>query len=247
MGYANAFQAEITMTRLLISAAFAGLVAFGGSAWAQDDHRDRGGRNQQPAAQPAPAPQQGGGPANTPHGPSSGGFMNFGAARGAAPSAQGGPGPSNAQRGPAPNERALNNNDRGGDNNNMRGPNNDRRDRGNNNNMRGPDNNGRGQAFGNDRRGERRDFSSFHRNFNAPRRFRVGSYQRPSGWYAHRWSYGEILPSIFWGQNYWLTDYYDYGLEPPPPGTVWVRDGEDALLIDRFSGEIIQVAYSVFY
>ena len=34
---------------------------------------------------------------------------------------------------------------------------------------------------------------------------------------------------------------------PPPPGTVWVRYGRDALLIDRYTGEVIQVEYSVFY
>ena len=36
-------------------------------------------------------------------------------------------------------------------------------------------------------------------------------------------------------------------LDPPPPGTVWVRYGNDALLIDRYSGEVIQVVYGIFY
>jgi Ni/Co efflux regulator RcnB len=48
-------------------------------------------------------------------------------------------------------------------------------------------------------------------------------------------------------QDYWLTDFYDFGLTPPPPGTVWVRYGDDALLIDEYNGEVIQVAYNVFY
>jgi Ni/Co efflux regulator RcnB len=115
--------------------------------------------------------------------------------------------------------------------------------------MRGP---GPGD-FGRDRRdfaprgGERRDFSQWHRNFSAPQRFHVGFYRRPAGWYSHRWVFGEILPSLFWAPEFWLADYYDFGLMPPPPGTVWVRDGDDALLIDRYSGEIIQVAYGVFY
>jgi hypothetical protein len=34
---------------------------------------------------------------------------------------------------------------------------------------------------------------------------------------------------------------------PPPPGTVWVRDNTDALLIDRYTGEVIEVDYNVFY
>ena len=111
-----------------------------------------------------------------------------------------------------------------------------------------------GQSFGNrpggDNRGARRDFSGFrdfHRSFNAPRHFRAPEYRRPNGWYGHRWSFGEFLPTLFWAPSYWLTDYYRYDLPPPPYGTVWVRDGGDALLIDRDSGEIVTVEYDVFY
>jgi Ni/Co efflux regulator RcnB len=91
------------------------------------------------------------------------------------------------------------------------------------------------------------NYSSYHRAFNAPQRFHAPDYHRPAGWYAHRWSFGEILPPLFWTQDYWIGDFGDYGLMPPPPGTVWVRDGYDALLIDQYSGEIIQVEYGVFY
>jgi Ni/Co efflux regulator RcnB len=109
-------------------------------------------------------------------------------------------------------------------------------------------NNGNNRGYGNG--GQRHDFSSFrdfHRSFNAPRRFQAPAYRRPNGWYGHRWSFGEFLPSLFWAPNYWLNDYYRYGLPQPPYGTVWVRDGYDALLIDRYSGEIITVEYNVFY
>jgi Ni/Co efflux regulator RcnB len=112
---------------------------------------------------------------------------------------------------------------------------------------RGPGFDNRGRDFAMRGPGGRPDFDRFHRNFTAPRRFHINVYQRPRGWYSHRWVYGEILPSLFWASEFWLTDYYDFGLEPPPPGTVWVRDGDDAILIDRFSGEIIEVAYNVFY
>jgi Ni/Co efflux regulator RcnB len=90
-------------------------------------------------------------------------------------------------------------------------------------------------------------FSRYHQSFNAPRRFHAGGYNRPSGWYYRRWNYGDILPALFWGQQYWLNDYSGYDLPPPPPGTVWVRNGNDALLIDRDSGEIVTVEYDVFY
>lgn len=90
------------------------------------------------------------------------------------------------------------------------------------------------------------DRHSFQRNVTAARHFHIGGYARPHGWYSHHWTYGEILPALFWSQTYWLTDFYDYGLDAPPPGFVWVRDGDDALLVDMSSGEILQVDYGVF-
>jgi len=98
--------------------------------------------------------------------------------------------------------------------------------------------------------GQRRDFSSFrefHRDFNASRRFRAPAYRRPTGWYDHRWSFGEFLPRTYWVRDYWLDDFAAYGLPPPPYGAVWVRVGSDALLVDEDSGEVITVEYSVFY
>lgn len=87
----------------------------------------------------------------------------------------------------------------------------------------------------------------YRRAYNADRRFRAGSYNRPSGWYYRRWTLGSILPSLFFSQNYWLDDYTSYGLPFPPPGAVWVRYGNDAILVDEWSGEIIQVVYNIFY
>jgi hypothetical protein len=98
--------------------------------------------------------------------------------------------------------------------------------------------------------GPRRDYSGFrdyHRGYNSSRRFRAPPYRRPAGWYERRWTFGEFLPGLFWSSSYWLNDFDYYDLPPPPYGTVWVRNGGDALLIDRDSGEIISVRYGVFY
>ena len=92
--------------------------------------------------------------------------------------------------------------------------------------------------------GQRRDFSSFrdfHRDFRASRRFRGPDYRRPNGWYDHRWTFGEFLPSAFWARDYWLSDFGAYDLPPPPYGATWVRVGTDALLVDQDSGEVITV------
>jgi len=103
-----------------------------------------------------------------------------------------------------------------------------------------------------DRRGDRgrRDFSNYrnyHQNFRASQRFRAAPYRRPPGYFARRWSWGQTLPSFFWTRDYWLTDFYAYDLPPPPYGAIWVRVGDDALLIDQYTGEIIEVDYGVFY
>lgn len=121
----------------------------------------------------------------------------------------------------------------------------------------GRDNNGGANAggpFGTDRGGHHSGrnhndgFDALRRAFNAPRHYRHGRYHRPHGWYAHRWSFGEFLPSLFFSsRSYWISDYSDYDLPYPPPGTRWVRYGDDALLIDRYNGEIIQVVYGIFY
>jgi len=96
-------------------------------------------------------------------------------------------------------------------------------------------------------RGHNNAFNALRRAFNAPRHFHAGNYRRPSGWYYRRWNYGDYLPALFFAQSYWLEDYADYNLTYPPPGTVWVRYGNDALLVDQDSGEVIQVVYGIFY
>ena len=92
-----------------------------------------------------------------------------------------------------------------------------------------------------------RAFDSMRRAFAAPRRFQFGVYHRPSGWYSHRWTFGEFLPVFFFTRNYWILDWEDFALDNPPPGTVWVRYGDDALLIDEYTGEVIEVVYGIFY
>jgi len=163
-----------------------------------------------------------------------------------------------AQRAQADAQRAQRNGNNGnrGDNNRPDA------NRGNDNNNRPSFNGGndnRGNNFGrndnrpgnNGFRGGRPDprYTQYHRSFNAPRqyRYRGGAYRQPPGFYYRRWTYGELLPSLFWGSSYWINDFSYYALMPPPPGTVWVRYGSDALLIDRYTGEVIQVEYSVFY
>jgi Ni/Co efflux regulator RcnB len=84
-------------------------------------------------------------------------------------------------------------------------------------------------------------------NTQASHRFHAGTYHRPHGYHFRHWRYGEHLPSFYFVSSYWIMDYLMYSLFAPPDGYVWVRVGDDALLIDRYTGEIIRVEYGVFY
>jgi Ni/Co efflux regulator RcnB len=90
------------------------------------------------------------------------------------------------------------------------------------------------------------DRGAYQHNFQAARSFHIGPYHRPSGWAAHRWAYGQILPRAYFASSYLIADYWLFALEVPPAGYEWVRDDTDALLINTDSGEILQVEYGVF-
>jgi len=90
------------------------------------------------------------------------------------------------------------------------------------------------------------DRGTYQRNYTAPRQYHWQSYNRPSGWYYRRWVFGQIFPRIFWAQDYWLTDYWMFDLPVPPYGYVWVRYGDDALLVNKRTRRVLQVVYGLF-
>jgi Ni/Co efflux regulator RcnB len=90
------------------------------------------------------------------------------------------------------------------------------------------------------------DRGAYQHNFQAARSYRIGPYRRPVGWAPHHWVYGQVLPRAYWGPQYVIGDYWLFALEVPPGGYEWVRDGNDALLIDTNTGTILQVEYGVF-
>ena len=90
------------------------------------------------------------------------------------------------------------------------------------------------------------DRGAYQHNFQAARSYKVGPYQRPSGWVNRHWGYGDRLPRAYWGTQYLLADYWLFGLEVPPVDYEWVRVGSDALLINTSTGEVLQAEYGVF-
>ncbi|MDR2881759.1 MAG: RcnB family protein [Azoarcus sp.] len=90
------------------------------------------------------------------------------------------------------------------------------------------------------------DRDQYHHDFRAWRTFSVGPYHPREQWQNRHWHSGETLPVVFWTDDYYLTDYWLFGLEVPPVGYEWVRYGSDALLVNLTDGEILQSVYDVF-
>jgi Ni/Co efflux regulator RcnB len=84
-------------------------------------------------------------------------------------------------------------------------------------------------------------------NGDSENRYHWQHYVQPRGWHYQRYAYGQTLPPAYWGREYWLDGYSQFGLINPPYGYVWVRYGNDAMLLSVISGLILSVQYGVFY
>jgi len=93
----------------------------------------------------------------------------------------------------------------------------------------------------NDRRYDWRDRRYRHRSL-----FHLGLYIDPFGWGYQPYSIGYDLQPSYYQQNYWI-DPAMYGLPYPPPGAQWVRYWNDAVLVDMYSGQIIDSIPGFFW
>jgi Ni/Co efflux regulator RcnB len=91
---------------------------------------------------------------------------------------------------------------------------------------------------------DRRNYPSVYR---LDRRFNGPRYRPPSGFYVRSWGYGDILPRTWYGPQYRIDDWWSYDLPIPPIGYDWVRVGDDVLLVDTFTGRVVQVIYDAFW
>jgi hypothetical protein len=87
----------------------------------------------------------------------------------------------------------------------------------------------------------------FPRIVQAPVRFHWRGVWTPQpGYYHHHWVFGEILPAGWFAARFWIVDYYDFDLPPPPIGYAWVRVGPDALLVNLANGMVVGAVYGLF-
>lgn len=79
--------------------------------------------------------------------------------------------------------------------------------------------------------------------------FRLPRYYAPSGWgYGYRrYGIGFTLNSILFGSQYWINDPYSYRLPEVDGPYRWVRYYNDALLVDIYTGEVVDTVYDIFW
>lgn len=77
--------------------------------------------------------------------------------------------------------------------------------------------------------------------------FQLGAYYDPFGWGYSPYQIGWRMWPSYYGSSFWLNDPWQYRLPYAPPGTRWVRYWNDAVLVDTWTGEVVDVIYNFFW
>ena len=102
-------------------------------------------------------------------------------------------------------------------------------------------NGGWNRNWRNDHRYDWRNYRNHHRSI-----FHLGFYYDPFGYSYSPFNIGYRLSPAYFGQQFWF-DSGLYGLPYPPPGTQWVRYWNDAVLVDVYTGEVVDVIRDFFW
>lgn len=77
--------------------------------------------------------------------------------------------------------------------------------------------------------------------------FNLGFYYDPFGWNYYPYSIGYRMWPSYYSSSFWLNDPWQYRLPYAPPGTRWIRYYDDAILVDMWSGQVLDVIYDFFW
>ncbi|MEO7365921.1 MAG: RcnB family protein [Sphingomicrobium sp.] len=77
--------------------------------------------------------------------------------------------------------------------------------------------------------------------------FHLGFYYDPFGWGYRHYSIGSRLWPSYYRSGFWLNDPWQYRLPYAPPGYRWIRYYEDAVLVDTWDGQVVDVIYNFFW
>jgi Ni/Co efflux regulator RcnB len=77
--------------------------------------------------------------------------------------------------------------------------------------------------------------------------FRLGFYFDPFGWSYYRWPIGWRLWPSYYRSSFWLHDPWMYRLPPGYGPYRWVRYWDDALLVNIYTGQVVDVIHNFFW
>ena len=77
--------------------------------------------------------------------------------------------------------------------------------------------------------------------------FRLGFYYDPFGWSYRPYYAGWRMWPSYYSSRYWINDPWQYRLPYAPPGYRWIRYWDDAVLVDTFTGEVVDVIHNFFW
>jgi hypothetical protein len=97
-------------------------------------------------------------------------------------------------------------------------------------------------SWRNDHRYNWNDWRHRHRSI-----FHLGFYYDPFGWSYQPYSIGWRLWPSYYSSRYWINDPWEYRLPYAPPGYRWIRYWDDAILVDTFTGEAVDVIHNFFW
>lgn len=99
------------------------------------------------------------------------------------------------------------------------------------------------QHWRSDNRYDWRGYRNNHRSI-----YRARPYYAPYYGYAYRpINIGFSLGSLFYSNNYWIEDPWMYRLPPVYGPYRWVRYYDDVMLVDIYTGEVVDVIYGFFW
>jgi Ni/Co efflux regulator RcnB len=73
------------------------------------------------------------------------------------------------------------------------------------------------------------------------------AYVEPTGYHYTRYVAGTSLPSGYYGDPYYISDYQTYSLPAPPDGYRWNRVGNDVYLVETTDGKVRDAVYDLFH
>ncbi|MFN3517253.1 MAG: RcnB family protein [Novosphingobium sp.] len=81
-----------------------------------------------------------------------------------------------------------------------------------------------------------------------PSYYQVGYYYAPyRGYSSRRLNIGFFLDALFFGEDYWIADPSFYRLPQAYGPYRWVRYYDDAVLVNIYTGEVVDVIYDFFW